>query len=111
VLGLRTRTVYEERTMRLEPGDVLVAITDGITEAEDADGRRLEEEVVLEAVRDHPDVSSSDLAGHIIRAVDAFTSGAAPADDRTVVVVRVAGAESLVYRPARDRELAHAIAC
>ncbi len=32
VLGLSTRTVFEQRAMRLEPGDTLVAVTDGITD-------------------------------------------------------------------------------
>ncbi|MDP8990451.1 MAG: PP2C family protein-serine/threonine phosphatase, partial [Acidobacteriota bacterium] len=76
VLGLSTRSVYTERTVRLEIGDVLVAITDGITEAENSDGCMLDEKVVLAAVRDHQNVSSSDLAGHIIKAVDTFTGGA-----------------------------------
>ena len=59
---------------------------------------------ILETVRDHPEVSSFDMAGHIIKAVEAFTGGTAAEDDRTVVVVRALGTmpEPLVHRSSRD---------
>jgi hypothetical protein len=112
VLGLCARTSYEQRTIPLVPGDVLVAVTDGITEVEDPHGRMLDQKLVFEAVRSHPGVSSSDLAGHIIHAVDTFTRGASPVDDRTIIVVRLLDAmsESLVISPApiKNRAFAHA---
>ncbi|MDP9113320.1 MAG: SpoIIE family protein phosphatase [Acidobacteriota bacterium] len=111
VLGLSTKSVYEERTVQLEPGDVLVAITDGIIEAENSDGCMLDEKVVLAAVRDHQDVPSSELAGHIMQAVETFTEGAVPVDDRTVVVVQFTEtAAELLHRPPVS-ELVHAMAC
>jgi sigma-B regulation protein RsbU (phosphoserine phosphatase) len=88
VLGLSTKSVFGEGSVPLESGDVLIAVTDGITEASDAAGQVLDEEIVLTAVRDHPGASSSDLAGYIIAAVDSFLRGRQPDDDRTVVVVR-----------------------
>jgi serine phosphatase RsbU (regulator of sigma subunit) len=91
VLGLSTGVTYKQRSLPFEPGDMLVAVTDGITEATDSEGRVLDEGVVLEAVRNHPGASSSDLTAHIARAIDAFTGGAPPQDDRTVVVVRFLG--------------------
>ena len=71
---------------------MLVAMTDGVTEAADSEGRIVGEEVVLTAIRDHPSASSSDLAAYIAGAIDSFTRGATPQDDRTVVVVRRLGA-------------------
>ena len=109
VLGLSTKAAYDQRTIPLEPGDVLVAVTDGITDAADSDGHMLDEDAILQVVRDHPEGSSSDLAGYIIREVDAFTGGALPADDRTVVVVRFLGAmmDALVEIPIKERAFAH----
>ncbi|MDP9169866.1 MAG: PP2C family protein-serine/threonine phosphatase [Acidobacteriota bacterium] len=88
VLGLSTKAVFGQRSTPVESGDILVAVTDGITEASDAEGHVLDEAVILSAVREHPDASSSDLAGYIIGAVDSFLRGRQPDDDRTVVVVR-----------------------
>jgi sigma-B regulation protein RsbU (phosphoserine phosphatase) len=88
VLGFSKSAVFGQRSMSLESDDVLVAVTDGITEASDAEGQVLDEAIILSAVRDHPDASSSDLAGYIIAAVDSFLRGRQPDDDRTVVVVR-----------------------
>jgi sigma-B regulation protein RsbU (phosphoserine phosphatase) len=88
VLGLSTTAVFGQGSMSLESDDVLIAVTDGITEASDPDGQVLDEGIILSAVRDHPDASSSDLAGYIIAAVDLFLGGRQPDDDRTVVVVR-----------------------
>ena len=70
---------------------MLVAVTDGVTEAADPEGHVLGEEVILDAIRDHPGASSSDLTAHIARVIDSFTRGAMPQDDRTIVVVRFLG--------------------
>ena len=88
VLGLSTKAVFGQGCVPLEPGDILVAVTDGITEASDAEGHILDEGVILAAVKDHPDAPSIELAGYIIAAVDTFLRGRQPDDDRTVVVVR-----------------------
>jgi hypothetical protein len=65
VLGLSTRTVFERRTIRLEPGDTLVAVTDGITDATDLGGSAFDR-TVLHGMREHHNGSARDLAEHII---------------------------------------------
>lgn len=87
VIGLSSRTTYTQRTVGFEAGDILVGLTDGITEAADLEGHVLEK-LIRDVVADHSDESSSSLTGYIIQAVDALTRGETPADDRTVVVVR-----------------------
>ena len=110
VLGLSTKAVFGQGWVPLESGDILVALTDGITEASDAEGRVLDEGVILATVRDHPDASSSRLAGYIIEAVDTFLRGRQPEDDRTVVVVRFNDREAdfLTLPPRRLCAMAHA---
>jgi len=89
VLGLSTRSTFEQRTIHLEPDDVLVAATDGITEAFYENGRDTSQQVMEEAVRGHPNASASDVAGHILSAVETSTRADTPVDDRTLVVVRL----------------------
>ena len=110
VLGLSSKAVFGQGSVSLESGDVLVAVTDGITEASDAEGRVLDEEIILSAVRNHPHASSSDLAAHILAAVDSFLRGRQPDDDRTVVVVRFngSGSDYVELPPFRLCAFAHA---
>jgi sigma-B regulation protein RsbU (phosphoserine phosphatase) len=88
VLGLNTQAEYQQRSVSFAPGDVLVAATDGITEASDVDGRMLDDALLLDAVRNCLTASSSDIALNLIRIVDAHLKGSEPHDDRTVVVVQ-----------------------
>jgi hypothetical protein len=110
VLGLSTRTVFERRTIRLEPGDTLVAVTDGITEAADL-SRGAFDRAVLDGVRDYACRSARDLTEHIIQAARGLGENkAAPPDDQTVVVVRRIQdmTESFVPVSTRPHILAHA---
>jgi sigma-B regulation protein RsbU (phosphoserine phosphatase) len=108
VLGLNPHTAFEQRTIRLAPGDILVAVTDGITDAIDGEEED-PEQTVLAAVRERHSESSIDLTKRIFRA---FDNGMAPLDDRTVVAVRFPGsvAEVPFMRPRRQHALAYAAA-
>jgi serine phosphatase RsbU (regulator of sigma subunit) len=102
--------VFERRTIRLEPGDTLVAVTDGITEAADLGGGAFDR-AVLDGLRERTDGSARDLAEHIIQVAQAHGGNvAAPPDDQTVVVVRRIEdmAEACMPIPIRPRTLAHA---
>jgi serine phosphatase RsbU (regulator of sigma subunit) len=110
VLGLSSEIVFEQRTIRLEPGDTLVAVTDGITEATDLSGGAFDR-AVLADLRQRTGGSARDLAEHIIQAAQPNSGNAeAPPDDQTVVVVRRTEdvADAIVPVPIRPRTLAHA---
>jgi serine phosphatase RsbU (regulator of sigma subunit) len=72
---------------RLEPGDALLAYTDGVTEARAPDGAFFTEERLF-ALLGHPAASAVALLERIEAGVRAHIAGAAPADDITVLVVR-----------------------
>jgi sigma-B regulation protein RsbU (phosphoserine phosphatase) len=110
VLGLSTRAVFERRTISLEPGDTLVAVTDGITEAADLDGAVFDR-TVLDGLLKGTGGSARDLAEYIIHAARAHEKDVEPPpDDQTVVVVRRMGdvAETLVPVPIKPHAFAHA---
>jgi len=92
VLGLTARTQYQQHTIPLEPGDTLVAFTDGITEATDMAGREFREQGVRRVLEQYPEASARELSSRILEAVEAFRQCAHAADDRTVVVVRLLNA-------------------
>ncbi|HZT73588.1 MAG TPA: SpoIIE family protein phosphatase [Terriglobales bacterium] len=87
-LGMMEGGDYVESSVRLMPGELLVFVSDGITELAN---RRGEEygRIRLEAVLRHASQSSSEEVVEAIFAdLEKFAEGMPPADDRTVVVVR-----------------------
>ena len=108
VLGLSTRAVFDRRTIRLDPGDTLVAVTDGITEATDLGGTAFDL-ALLDGMRDLAHGSARDLAEYIIQAAQRRSGDATtPPDDQTVVVVRRTEDMAETVVPVRPRTLAHA---
>ena len=88
-MGLFRDVTYREGQVQLEPGDVLLMFTDGVTEAADANQNLFGEERLRHVLRDHKDASAADLVGHIHAAIRAFTGDAPQSDDLTLVVVKV----------------------
>lgn len=88
ILGAFETATHESRPMRLEPGDVLVAYTDGLTEASTAGGDLFGEERLCALIQRHGAAGVSALEGAILDALDEFTAGAEQADDITWVLVQ-----------------------
>ena len=88
-LGFLRVNAVEEQSLPLATGDVLVAATDGFSEARDPDGRLLGIEPLLEWV----DALARQPAGEIGRALfdraEAYDGGTPQTDDRTLIVLKV----------------------
>jgi phosphoserine phosphatase RsbU/P len=89
VVGLLEDFAYEQGTIALSAGDILVAFTDGISEALTAQDEEFGEDQLIEAVKKGSALPASDLIRHILAATDAFTQSAPQHDDMTLVVLRV----------------------
>lgn len=89
VIGLMEDCVYSQGTVTLEPGDVLVAYTDGISEAMNAADEEFGEDRLQDAVRPNRTAPARDVIDRLMRAADTFVAGAPQHDDMTVIVVRV----------------------
>ena len=74
--------------LALDPGDVLVLLSDGIYEYEDAQGGQFGRERVEKIVQAHRDANTADLAQALLDAVMAFASGAPQIDDITIVLLK-----------------------
>ena len=88
-LGIVPEPHYDERTLQLEVGDVVVFCSDGIAECFDALGKEFGLERVEAFVIEHATAPAREIADRLMRATDAHTGGGEPQDDRTVVVLRV----------------------
>jgi sigma-B regulation protein RsbU (phosphoserine phosphatase) len=79
---------YEERTVLLCPGDLLVAYTDGITEPENAYGEMFGEDRLKELLVKYETADSSEIIAHTMEAVVEWTGSSELQDDMTMVVAR-----------------------
>jgi sigma-B regulation protein RsbU (phosphoserine phosphatase) len=90
-LGLIPDTQYDQTTVDLEPGDVVLFASDGILESENAAQEEFGPErltALLSAISERD--SARDIADQILAATDGHSgAGTAPHDDRTLVVLRV----------------------
>lgn len=88
VIGLMEDCAYRQGCVTLAAGDVLVAYTDGISEAMTAADKEWGEDRFIEAVRPHLAVPAPKLIEHLMTSADVFAAGAPQYDDMTLVVVR-----------------------
>lgn len=89
VIGLLEDCRYEQGSIALEPGDVLVAFTDGITEAMNAADEEWGEERLVEVLLPHRMLPPRQLIDRLMRAADEFVDAAPQHDDMTLVVMRL----------------------
>jgi len=89
VVGLLPAFRYQQASVTLRPGDVLVGFTDGISEAMNTADEEWGEERLMEAVNRCREASAEALLRHLIDSADAFAAGAKQHDDMTLVVARV----------------------
>jgi phosphoserine phosphatase RsbU/P len=83
---------FELGFAKLEPGDTLLAFTDGVTEAKNNANRLYGFDRLATAVRS-PYAAASDLLAKITTDLDRFTAGAEQSDDITILVARYASEE------------------
>jgi phosphoserine phosphatase RsbU/P len=88
ILGILPMATYQEARTTLNPGDVLVLFSDGVTEAADPSDDEYGEERLGALVASMKNRPSEEIVEAIHNTVIAFTQGAPAADDITVVVAR-----------------------
>jgi adenylate cyclase len=77
---------------RIEPGEVLLLFTDGITEAENADHKLYSSDRLANALAAAATVDAQHVVAAVIDDVSRFVGGAEQADDMTVLALRRVGA-------------------
>ena len=93
LLGVLEDTSYDLETVELRRGDVIVLISDGVTEAKCPDGKLLGREAARAAIEGCGCRSASDVAAAVVEAVERHRGGAAATDDVTIVALCVDGVQ------------------
>jgi sigma-B regulation protein RsbU (phosphoserine phosphatase) len=99
-LGVRANAKYKEVTVPLNPGDVLVFYTDGVTEAmdpagnnfyriEEINGEEVEIDLLRETIEKNREFSPLEIRLAIRKNIEEFVDGGPQTDDITMVVVKV----------------------
>ena len=78
----------DSQRFRLEPGDILVAITDGVYEAPNPEKDRFDEDRIKEIVRANRDRSSRGILDAIKQVVHDFSEHRPLEDDQTGLIIR-----------------------
>ncbi len=88
VVGLFRGMRYQQERIQLEPGDVLLAFTDGLTEPENSFGEEIGEERLFGAARRALSASPDLMAQEIYREVDDWTGSPELQDDQTMIIAQ-----------------------
>jgi sigma-B regulation protein RsbU (phosphoserine phosphatase) len=88
-IGIFDDATYEEWSVSLTSGDILLFFSDGLTEASNREGKFFGTGRIKELLEANANMNSSELADRLLEEVEKFTQGGAITDDRTLVVMKV----------------------
>jgi phosphoserine phosphatase RsbU/P len=88
VVGAFPFSKYEESCLILDPGDLLVCYTDGITEPENAYGEEFGEGRLIDLVRKHSHREDNEIIRIVLDAVRGWTGSPELHDDMTLLLAR-----------------------
>jgi serine phosphatase RsbU (regulator of sigma subunit) len=93
VLSILEDFPYQEETVSLAPGDILVIFSDGVTEAINPDERAYGERLLHELLHEVRHEPAATIIDRIIASVNSHAGEAPQMDDMTIVVVKRTGGE------------------
>ncbi len=98
LLGVVDKVQLDDHQIELQPGDMLILYTDGITEAVDEMYQEFGEvrlkRVINESLNNNPELEGDSLISIILDAVNQFTLEQPLFDDKTLFIVKHTGSEN-----------------
>lgn len=89
LLGIDPKAEFVDTNLDLDEGDVLVLISDGISEAMDERGRLLGRSRISDSLRSTPCVSAKSTAASVLDTARRHLDGRPASDDMTVIALEV----------------------
>jgi len=87
-LGMIPGTTYRQTAVQLEPDDLVLLYTDGVSEAHDEQGEQLGLDRLLKIAGGLPSRSAEAAGEALLAATVRFRGSAAPTDDETVIALQ-----------------------
>ncbi|HEY6969465.1 MAG TPA: SpoIIE family protein phosphatase [Candidatus Angelobacter sp.] len=94
-VGLFHDQKFTTTTLRLAPGDAIVAYTDGVSEAENPDGTQYADSYLQELLRACHTLGSREIIDRCMKEVMAFRAGSPKVDDQTILALQFAPQSSV----------------
>lgn len=88
LMGVMADTEYSEQHVTLEPNDILVLYTDGITEAMNQQGELFGLDQLIEVISLNRQRTAQDLLDSILQNIKKHAKDAAQSDDITIVIIK-----------------------
>lgn len=88
-LGLFRDAVYQDVALSLQPGDLVVTVSDGFSDSLNAKDESYGEDRILDVLRGHLDLPAKQILSLLFEDVRRFCETWPQIDDRTAVVVRI----------------------
>ena len=90
-LGIKATAKYTEESIKLDPGDMFVVYSDGVTEAMNREDEMFGEDRLIDLFKQDGEINASSAIRSIADAVEAFEMGTHQSDDVTVIAVAYHG--------------------
>jgi sigma-B regulation protein RsbU (phosphoserine phosphatase) len=100
VIGLMEKCDYVQSAVVLQPGDIMIAFTDGISEAMNHEEEEWSEERLIDCLACYPDMPAAALVKCLMEAADEFAAGAPQHDDMTLLIMKVSPIAGHLPQPA-----------
>ena len=88
VLGILEGVPYGQGKISIGPGETVVIYSDGLSEAWSETGEELGDDGLARIATAAAHLGAEDLEAELLRGIDAFSSGAKPTDDRTLIILK-----------------------
>jgi sigma-B regulation protein RsbU (phosphoserine phosphatase) len=88
-LGMFPNVSYDELTVATEPEDVIVFVSDGILDAENAEGEMYGQERLAGILCSHREQTAREIADAVLADVSRFQGERERFDDETIIVLKV----------------------
>ncbi len=87
-IGLRPENSYSVQSVRLNPTDIFIAYSDGLTEAFNDNGEQFGEERLMQTLKENRSLTANKIAERILKEVSGFSDQQYLKDDLSLIVIK-----------------------
>ena len=88
-VGMEKETVYADKTLECESGDIIVTCSDGLIEALNLDGKQYSASRLEKIIKESHSLAGKEIAKHVQDDVKNFCGSAVQHDDQTLLCIKV----------------------
>ena len=88
-LGTFYLSDYEEKEYLLEQGDILLLMTDGVTELQNPDGKMYETEIIEKQIKENSNFSAEEIVNELFKYANIWRGNEPLHDDMTMLILKI----------------------